>query len=106
MGRDPAGLPHPETKKDLYEPEHGGKVLSAAPGMPQLEILHFKVAAYDKKAQTMAFFDPQRKADFDFISGTRMRTLARTGELPPDGFMAPGAWRVLADYYKNLTEQN
>ena len=106
VGRDPAGLPHPDTKKDLYEPEHGGKVLSTAPGMPQLEILHFKVAAYDKKAQTMAFFDPKRKEDFDFISGTRMRTLARTGELPPDGFMAPEAWKVLAEYYKNLTEQN
>ena len=106
VGRDPAGLPHPDTKRDLYEPEHGGKVLSAAPGMAQLEILHFKVAAYDKKAQTMAFFDPQRKEDFDFISGTRMRTLARTGELPPDGFMAPGAWTVLADYYKNLTDKN
>ena len=37
----------------------------------------------------MSFFDPRRKEDFDFISGTRMRALARSGELPPDGFMAP-----------------
>ena len=37
----------------------------------------------------MAFFDPRRKEDFDFISGTRMRGLARAGEMPPDGFMAP-----------------
>lgn len=37
----------------------------------------------------MAFFDPKRREDFDFISGTRMRALARSGENPPDGFMAP-----------------
>ena len=42
----------------------------------------------------MAFFDPKRKDDFDFISGTRMRSLARSGETPPCGFMAPkvGLW--------------
>jgi len=102
VGRDPAGMPHPDTKKDLYHPQHGGQVLSMAPGMPQLEILHFKVAAYDTSIKAMAFFDPERKEDFDFISGTRMRTLARNGDLPPDGFMAPEAWTVLANYYKNL----
>ena len=37
----------------------------------------------------MAFFDPSRKEDFDFISGTRMRGIARAGEMPPAGFMAP-----------------
>lgn len=26
VGRDPAGMPHPDTKKDLYEPTHGAKV--------------------------------------------------------------------------------
>lgn len=26
VGRDPAGMPHPVTKKDLYSPLHGGKV--------------------------------------------------------------------------------
>jgi 3'-phosphoadenosine 5'-phosphosulfate synthase len=26
VGRDPAGIPHPDTKKDLYEPTHGSKV--------------------------------------------------------------------------------
>ena len=90
VGRDPAGMPHPDPpKRDIYEPTQGGKVLSMAPGLAQLEIIPFKVAAYDIKNKTMAFFDPHRKEDFDFISGTRMRTLARTGELPPDGFMAP-----------------
>jgi len=37
----------------------------------------------------MSFFDPKRREDFDFISGTRMRGLAKAGENPPDGFMAP-----------------
>lgn len=103
VGRDPAGMPHPDPpKRDLYEPTHGGKVLSMAPGLNQLEIIPFRVAAYDVKAKAMAFFDPHRKQDFDFISGTRMRGLARAGELPPDGFMAPKAWSVLADFYQSL----
>jgi len=105
VGRDPAGMPHPDTKKDLYNPQHGGMVLSMAPGMPQLEILHFRVAAYDTKSKSMAFFDPQRKEDFDFISGTRMRMLARNGENPPYGFMAPEAWNVLAEFYKSLSQK-
>ena len=54
-----------------------------------MTIIPFLVAAYDKKEQKMAFFDPKRKDDFDFISGTRMRGLARSGETPPSGFMAP-----------------
>jgi 3'-phosphoadenosine 5'-phosphosulfate synthase len=103
VGRDPAGMPHPDTKQDLYEPTHGGKVLSMAPGLTQLEILPFRVAAYDKKNGCMSFFDPARRDDFDFISGTRMRALARSGELPPDGFMAPSAWQVLSTYYQSLS---
>lgn len=102
VGRDPAGMPHPDPpKRDLYEPTHGSKVLGMAPGLNQLEIIPFRVAAYDIKAKEMAFFDPHRKEDFDFISGTRMRGLAKAGELPPDGFMAPKAWSVLADFYQS-----
>ncbi len=26
VGRDPAGMPHPDTKQDLYEPTHGARV--------------------------------------------------------------------------------
>jgi len=103
VGRDPAGMPHPDPpKRDIYEATHGGKVLSMAPGLAQLEIIPFKVAAYDTKNKKMAFFDPHRKEDFDFISGTRMRGLAKSGELPPDGFMAPKAWTVLSNYYQSL----
>jgi len=104
VGRDPAGMPHPDPpKRDIYEATHGGKVLSMAPGLSQLEIIPFKVAAYDTKNKAMAFFDPHRKEDFDFISGTRMRALARSGEMPPDGFMAPKAWSVLCNYYKSIS---
>jgi len=28
VGRDPAGMPHPDTKADLYNPTHGAKVYS------------------------------------------------------------------------------
>ncbi|RLM74477.1 ATP sulfurylase 2-like [Panicum miliaceum] len=102
VGRDPAGMGHPTEKRDLYNPDHGKKVLSMASGLEKLNILPFKVAAYDTVAKKMAFFDPSRSQDFLFISGTKMRTFAKNGENPPDGFMCPGGWKVLVDYYNSL----
>ncbi|XP_040293321.1 bifunctional 3'-phosphoadenosine 5'-phosphosulfate synthase 2 isoform X2 [Bufo bufo] len=106
VGRDPAGMPHPETKVDLYEPSHGGKVLSMAPGLTSVEIIPFRVAAYNTKNKAMEFYDKERHNEFDFISGTRMRKLAREGENPPDGFMALKAWKVLTDYYCSLEKKS
>eukprot|EP00118_Oscarella_pearsei_P009209 m.51798 g.51798 ORF g.51798 m.51798 type:complete len:621 (+) comp34158_c0_seq34:1824-3686(+) len=105
VGRDPAGMPHPDTKENLYDADHGREVLQMAPGLTQLEIVPFRVAAYNMKLGRMDFYDPERKEDFLFISGTKMRHLARTGEDPPDGFMAPKAWKVLSDYYKSLQKE-
>uniref|UniRef100_A0A175YJU6 sulfate adenylyltransferase n=1 Tax=Daucus carota subsp. sativus TaxID=79200 RepID=A0A175YJU6_DAUCS len=102
VGRDPAGMGHPLEDRDLYDADHGKKVLSMAPGLERLNILPFKVAAYDKTQSKMAFFDPSRAQDFLFISGTKMRTLAKNRENPPDGFMCPGGWQVLVDYYDSL----
>lgn len=107
VGRDPAGVPHPLGKEgsvdgNLYDATHGSRVLKMAPGLTHLEIIPFRVAAYDIKNKCMAFYEPSRKDDFDFISGTRMRGLARTGQNPPDGFMAPKAWKILSEYYQNL----
>ena len=31
VGRDPAGMPHPDTKEDLYEATHGKKVPAITP---------------------------------------------------------------------------
>ncbi|XP_011620334.1 ATP sulfurylase 2 [Amborella trichopoda] len=102
VGRDPAGMSLPTEKRDLYDPDHGKLVLSMTPGLEKLNILPFRVAAYDQKEKKMAFFDPSRPQDFLFISGTKMRTYARNGENPPDGFMCPGGWRVLVQYYESL----
>lgn len=106
VGRDPAGMPHPDKDMypdgNLYDGTHGARVLKMAPGLDSIEILPFRVAAYDKSTSQMAFFDPSRKADFDFISGTRMRSLARSGQDPPHGFMEPKAWQILSEYYQSL----
>ncbi|XP_030757768.1 bifunctional 3'-phosphoadenosine 5'-phosphosulfate synthase [Sitophilus oryzae] len=109
VGRDPAGIAHPAGKEaspdgNLFEITHGGRVLKMAPGLNNLEIIPFRVAAYDKKLRKMNFFDPTRKEDFEFISGTKMRTLARNGENPPEGFMAPKAWDILAGYYQAISQ--
>lgn len=77
VGRDPAGIPHPNKDAtpdgNLYDPTHGARVLSMARGLHNLEIIPFKVAAYDMRNGKMAFFEPERKQDFEFISGTKMR---------------------------------
>ncbi|XP_033128219.1 ATP sulfurylase 2 isoform X2 [Brassica rapa] len=72
VGRDPAGMGHPTEKRDLYDPDHGKKVLSMAPGLEKLNILPFRVAAYDTVEKKMAFFDPSRAKEFLFISGTKV----------------------------------
>lgn len=77
VGRDPAGMAHPNKNStpdgNLYDATHGARILAMAPGLNDLKIIQFKVAAYDLKSNKMSFFDPSRKEDFDFISGTRMR---------------------------------
>ena len=51
----------------------------------------------------MEFLGPQSKnEDYDFISGTRMRNMAKNNENPPAGFMSQAGWDVLADYYRSL----
>lgn len=103
VGRDPAGMPHPDKQMypdgNLFGPSHGARVLKLAPGLDQIEILPFRVAAYDTSTCKMDFFDPTRKNDFELISGTKMRSIARAGDNPPDGFMEPKAWKILWEYY-------
>ncbi|CAG2108173.1 unnamed protein product [Medioppia subpectinata] len=104
VGRDPAGVPHPITGENLYEPTHGMKVLQWAPGLNGLKIIPFRVAAYNKVKKAMTFYEPENGADFEFISGTKMRGFAKRGETPPNGFMAPNAWKVLIDYYQSIAK--
>ena len=81
------------------------QVLTMAPGLTQLEIVPFRVAAYNKLKKAMDFYDPERKDDFMFISGTKMRALARAGDTPPEGFMSPRAWKIMVDYYQSIAKQ-
>ena len=38
VGRDHAGMPHPLSKEDLYDPTHGARVLQMVPGLVNLKI--------------------------------------------------------------------
>ena len=67
-----------------------------APGLSQLEVVPFST-----KLGAMDFFDPDRCDDYQFISGTKMRRLAHSGEQPPDGFMAPTAWKIIHNGISN-----
>ena len=77
-----------------------------APGLTRLKILKFKVAAYDKKNQKMDYYDPKREADFEFISGTKMRKFAKSNQEPPPGFMATSAWKILAEFYNQRQQHS
>jgi 3'-phosphoadenosine 5'-phosphosulfate synthase len=104
-GRDPAGVKHPENpQKDCYDVWHGQKLLVHVKRMlNNVEVCPFKVAALNKHTNQMEFLGPQSKnEDYEFISGTRMRTMAKNNENPPAGFMSQKGWDVLADYYRNL----
>jgi len=52
----------------------------------------------------MEFYDPKaaNAKDFQFISGSKMRKMAKDGETLPPGFMSQQGWEVLAGYYKSL----
>ncbi|EZA50411.1 Bifunctional 3'-phosphoadenosine 5'-phosphosulfate synthase, partial [Ooceraea biroi] len=110
VGRDPAGVPHPDKSAtsdgNLYDVTHGARLLSMAPGLQDLEIVPFRVAAYDTKTKKMSFFEAKRQQDFVFISGTKMRNLAKNNENPPEGFMASKAWEIVAKYYQTAHTQS
>ncbi|AQK65718.1 ATP sulfurylase 1 chloroplastic [Zea mays] len=80
VGRDPAGMSHPTEKRDLYDADHGKKVLSMAPGLERLNILPFKVTAYDTKQKKMDFFDPSRNSSSSLAQ--RCALLPRTTRVP------------------------
>lgn len=102
-GRDPAGVKHPEDPtKDCYDVWHGQKLLVHQKNLLNgVDVLPFKVAAYNKKTESMEFFGGPGcvKEDFEFISGSRMRQMAKDGIEPPKGFMSPAGWKVLSAYY-------
>lgn len=79
-GRDPAGVKHPENKDiDCYDVWHGQKLLVHVKSLlNNVEVVPFKVAAYNKKKKAMEFFGGPgcKKEDFEFISGSRMRQMA------------------------------
>lgn len=40
--------------------------------------------------------------DKTYVFMLQMRTLAKNKENPPEGFMCPGGWKVLVEYYDSL----
>jgi len=65
-GRDPAGVKHPEdADKDCYDIWHGQKLLKHCQSMlNNVEVVPFKLAAYNTVKKAMDFFDPAHKEDF------------------------------------------
>merc|ERR1711904_687280 len=102
VGRDPAGMKHPTENAnqpslgdDMYDQWHGQTMLQLNPVLSEkLKLLPFKFASYNKKKGAMDFFDPARADEFESISGSKMRKMAREGKTPPPGFMDPDGWSL------------
>ena len=104
-GRDPAGMKHPEIDDmDLYDHWHGQRLLVSQQSLLNgVQVVPFKVAAYNQKNKQMEFFGTPTSApkeDFAFISGSKMRKMAKDGEDQPEGFMSPAGWEILCEYYQ------
>lgn len=41
-------------------------------------------------------------ADYEFISVTKMKNMAKNNENPPKGFISQSSWMVLAEYFRKL----
>lgn len=108
VGRDPAGIKDPEdSNKDMFDPTHGAKVLKLAYERKLLgdtKVMPFKVAVYNNETKKMEYFDPKNKDKYANISGSKMRSLARSNEELPEGFMDKKGWEVLVNYYKSLKQ--
>lgn len=86
---------------------HGQKLLVHVKSqINHVEILPFKIAALNTKTQRMEFFGGPGcvESDFAFVSGSKMRSMAKNNEIPPVGFMSQKGWEVLAEYYRNLQD--
>merc|ERR1711990_926545 len=92
-GRDPAGVKHPAIPNtDLYDIWHGQKLLVHMKHMLNgVDVLPFKLAAYHKENKQMEFVN-SAMSNYDMISGSRMRQMARDGEALPPGFMSEKGW--------------
>lgn len=104
VGRDPAGVKDPSNPdQDLYDPSHGSKILEMTPGLQGIKIIPFRVAAISRIRNQMEFLAENcNKSEYELISGSKMRQMAREGSMPPETFMHPRAWQVLAKYYRML----
>ena len=79
----------PSLGDDMYDQWHGQTMLQLNPVLSQkLKLLPFKFASYDKTKGQMDFFDPARKDDFESISGSKMRKMARSA--------VEGAWQLMS----------
>ena len=68
VGRDPAGMPHPDPpKRDLYDPTHGRRTLEMAPGIP----IHIHILQHQKIYGTFArgYVDRQQKLIIFMLQG-------------------------------------
>uniref|UniRef100_A0A6N2NG54 Sulphate adenylyltransferase catalytic domain-containing protein n=1 Tax=Salix viminalis TaxID=40686 RepID=A0A6N2NG54_SALVM len=89
-----------ELRKEIYMMLIMEEGVEYGPGLERLNILPFRVAAYDKTQGNNGILRSQAWTSSSFLE---QRTLAKNNENPPDGFMCPGGWKVLVEYYDSLS---
>lgn len=80
VGRDPAGVKHPDHPSlDLYDPFDGQRVINIAKKAKLLttEIIPFKVISWNKVKKELMEYDIAKKEEFEMISGSELRKMAK-----------------------------
>lgn len=54
---------------DMWVSVFSLQVLQMAPGLTELEVVPFKVAAYNKSLSKMDYYNEEKKDDYELISG-------------------------------------
>jgi 3'-phosphoadenosine 5'-phosphosulfate synthase len=104
VGRDPAGIKHPENSAlDLYDPSHGQRLIEVAikNKLLKLKSIPFNPVFYNTETKEMEIFNNSNKDKYLNISGTELRRIAREGLNLPENFMNKKGWEVLKNYYRN-----
>jgi sulfate adenylyltransferase len=99
VGRDHAGV------GDYYGPFDAQKIFEEIPaGDLHIEPLNIDWTFWCHRCDGMASMKtcPHGKEDRVLISGTKVREMLSSGEMPPKEFSRPEVARILVDHYSNL----
>lgn len=87
-----------------YDPAASGHCLSVSSCAFVFRIF-LQVVGRGPRERHPGFANPSCSCVHMACGGVQMRNFAKSGESLPDGFMCPGGWQVLVEYYQSLNKE-